>query len=230
MNDHVLLIEAGAVEYEVMPGQTFTFGRADTCTLCLDPDDKAISRHAGTILRDGDDWCVINESEKRSFTIVNDFNLPSVLGPKRRVVVEGRMRVIVNGAPDVYGAVPSHVLVLHAPRAAGVRPVVPRSGLVTSFGEDVRFPEDDRKAVVAVIAGYLLEGARYDPSPRTYEAAAARLGWSPGRVRKRIENLRDRLTRSGVPNLNGPNALSALAEYMLTTGRITRDDLKLIGY
>jgi hypothetical protein len=33
-----------------------------------------------------------------------------------------------------------------------------------------------------------------------------------------------------VPNLNGQQALFALAEYLLASGRLTRDDLKLIRY
>jgi hypothetical protein len=46
---------------------------------------------------------------------------------------------------------------------------------------------------------------------------------------KRIEYLRTRLSNAGVPNLHGWNALTTLAEYALTTGLITRADLRLIN-
>ncbi|MGH4017557.1 MAG: hypothetical protein ACRDSL_27275, partial [Pseudonocardiaceae bacterium] len=69
---------------------------------------------------------------------------------------------------------------------------------------------------------------RYDPYPKTYAAAAARLGWPRPTVLRRIEHLRTRLDKAGVPNMMGWNALTNLAEYVLTTGIITKDDLRLI--
>ncbi len=45
---------------------------------------------------------------------------------------------------------------------------------------------------------------------------------------KRIEYLRARLTRAGMPGLFGEAAMEALAEHVLTTGVITPDDLALL--
>jgi hypothetical protein len=42
-------------------------------------------------------------------------------------------------------------------------------------------------------------------------------------VVKRIEYIRSRLTRAGVPNLIGENALHHLAEYVLTTSIADQD-------
>ena len=81
---------------------------------------------------------------------------------------------------------------------------------------------------MALFAGYLQEGDRYDPNPKSYAAAAARLGWPRTTLVERIEYLRGRLDRAGVPNMQGWNALSGLAEYVLTTGLITREDLRLL--
>jgi hypothetical protein len=48
-------------------------------------------------------------------------------------------------------------------------------------------------------------------------------------VVKRIEYLRGRLSNAGVPGLNGHRAMENLAEHVLTSGLITRADLRLIS-
>jgi len=93
----------------------------------------------------------------------------------------------------------------------------------------VQVSDADRLALVALFAGYLADPPRHDPNPRSYAAAAARLGWPKTTLVKRVEYLRTRLTNAGVPNLTGWNALPALAEYAITTGLITKSDLAKIG-
>ena len=83
--------------------------------------------------------------------------------------------------------------------------------------------------MVALFAGYLEDPPRYDPYPKSYAAAAARLGWPRTTLVKRIEYLRTRLTNAGVPNLTGWNALPNLAEYAITARLISKEDLRLIG-
>ena len=218
-----LVISAGGREHHVRPDEPFTFGRSESCTICLDPADPAISRVAGVVEHVGDVWFVSNRSRSRQLAVVDRFGLRRVLGPGQRDAIEGRVRVIVDGANR------SHELVLEGPPP--VEPAGPEiaTGRPTSAGEGVIINDADRKALVALFAGYLHEGERYDPSPKSYAAAAARLGWPRTTLVKRIEYVRTRLTNAGVPNLQGWNALNALAEYALTTGLITREDLHLIG-
>lgn len=224
-----LLIQVAGTDHRVRPDVRFTFGRAESCTVCLDPDDPAISRLAGAVEHAGGVWWLVNTSTSRQLAVVDELGLRSVLTPGRRIPVEGRLRVIVDGAPRDNGVTRSHELVLHGP-APATDPAAPAAtGVPTVFGQQVRINDEDRRALVALFAGYLLEGADYDPNPRSYAAAAARLGWPRTTLVKRIEYLRTRLTNAGVPNMQGWNALAALAEYVLTTGLITRDDLRLIG-
>jgi hypothetical protein len=68
----------------------------------------------------------------------------------------------------------------------------------------------DRLAMVALFAGYLEELPRYDPYPKSYAAAAARLGWPRSTLVKRIEYLRTRLHAAGVPNMTGFSAVTYL--------------------
>lgn len=213
------------VTHCVRPGQEFTFGRSPDCTVCLDETDLAISRLAGRIEREGGLWWVVNASSSRSLGIVDEYGLRSVLPPGRRRAAEGPTRVLVEGGdrthefalePPAVGSVPDDQL-----GGAAV-------GTPTTVGEEVVVNAADRAALIALFAGYLEEGARYDPNPKSYAAAAARLGWPRTTLVKRIEYLRARLSNAGVPNLSGWNAMNNLAEYALTTGLITREDLQLL--
>lgn len=199
----------------------FTFGRATTCTVCLDPDDVGISRLAGSVEADGGTWWVVNRSARRALVVVDEFGFRGVLPPGRRYAVEGRVRVVVDGSSG------SHELDIRGPARTSTNAVT-ASGVPTAFGEGVVVSPEDRVALVALFAGYLEDGRRYDPHPKSYEAAAARLGWKASTLRKRIEYLRGKLEKAGVPNVSGWNAMSGLAEYVLTTGVITKDDLRLI--
>jgi len=219
--DDVLRVLAGGAEHVLDPGERFTFGRAASCTVQLDPDDPAISRLAGVIERDGEVWFLINRSGRRALTMVDRFGLRSVLAPGSRAAVEGRVRVIVDGAD-------SHELILHGPPPTSQPEPAEATGSPTAAGDGVIVNDHDRRALVALFAGYLQEGERYDPSPKSYAGAAARLGWPRTTLVKRIEYLRSRLARAGVPNMHGWNALSALAEYALTTRLITKEDLRLL--
>ena len=222
MDDFGLTVEAGGSAFRLGPDETLTFGRAESCTLCLDPDDAAISRLAGEVERIGDVWFVTNRSASRPFAIVDGPGLRRVLAPGQRDAIEGRVRVIVDGTGV------KHELIFEGPPPRADAPHA-LTGLPTAAGQDVVINDADRLALVALFAGYLHEGRRYDPSPRSYEAAAKRLGWPRTTLVKRVEYIRTRLTNAGVPNLQGWNALSALAEYALTTKLITPEDLHLIG-
>ena len=57
--DDVLRVVIGGAEHVLEAGERFTFGRAASCTVQLDPDDPAISRLAGVIERDGPVWFLI---------------------------------------------------------------------------------------------------------------------------------------------------------------------------
>jgi len=145
-----------------------------------------------------------------------------VLAPGRKYALEGNMRVLVQGTrPKPY------LIYVDAPHQT---PHIdtPADGAPTAIGQDVTITQQDRLALIALFAGYLDEGDRYDPHPRSYEAAALRLGWPRTTLVKRIEYLRTRLDNAGVPAMTGPSALSNLAEYVLTRGLISPDDLRLL--
>jgi hypothetical protein len=221
--DDGLTVTAGGSTFRLAAEETLTFGRAESCTVCLDADDAAISRLAGEVERVGEVWFVTNRSSSRPFAVVDGPGLRRVLAPGQRDAIEGRVRVIVDGTGG------RHELVFEGPAPGTGAPGDAVTGRSTAAGQGVVINDADRLALVALFAGYLHEGRRYDPSPRSYEAAARRLGWPRTTLVKRVEYIRTRLTNAGVPGLQGWNALSALAEYALTTKLITPEDLRLIG-
>lgn len=217
-------VHVGDEVYPVVAGTPLTFGRADTCTVCLDADDTVISRLAGSVEYDSGTCWVVNRSAVRPLAIVDELGFRSVLPPGRRSAVEAPVRVVVDGGNG------SHTLTVRPP--VGQPPTDPAAesppGLPTVVGEGVLVNEADRLALVALFAGYLDDPPRHDPHPKSYAAAAARLGWPRSTLVKRVEYLRTRLSNAGVPNLMGWNALANLAEYALTTGLVTKDDLRLL--
>ncbi|MFN2497067.1 MAG: hypothetical protein ABR608_14360 [Pseudonocardiaceae bacterium] len=225
MDDVAATVTVGGRRHVVSSGAELTFGRASGCTVCLDPDDVGISRLAGSVRAEGGTWWLVNRSSTRQLAVVDELGFRSVLPPGRRWSLEGRVRIVVDGSAG------SHTLDVQAPSpgpAAEAAGEMAPAGVPTAVGEGVLIKPADRLALVALFSGYLEDGPRYDPNPKTYAAAAARLGWPRPTLLRRIEHLRTRLDKAGVPNMMGWNAMTNLAEYVLTTGIITRDDLALI--
>ena len=215
-------IVVAGVDYPVDPQDGATFGRSRDCTICLDPQDAAISRVAGELEFEQGTWWLTNRSTTRPLSIVDDFGLRSVLPPGRRSAVEGPTRVLVDG---VHG---QHSLLVEVPVGEPPPAAPVGTGTPTATGSEVLISHADRMAMIALFAGYLDEAPRYDPNPKSYAAAAARLGWPRTTLVKRIEYLRTRLDAAGVPNMMGFNALANLAEYAISRRLITRADLALL--
>ena len=217
-----MVVTAAGHRHELSGDDELTFGRASGCTVCLDPDDTGISRLAGSVRSESGSWWLVNRSTTRQLAVVDELGLRSVLPPGRRWPLDGRMRILVDGSAS------SHHLEVQAPPPASAADSATMPGAPTAIGQNVLIRAPDRLALVALFSGYLEDGPRYEPHPKTYAAAAARLGWPQTTLLRRIEHLRTRLDKAGVPNMMGWNAMINLAEYVLTTGIITKDDLHLI--
>lgn len=207
-------------------GVPVTFGRGASCTLVLAHDDVGISRLAGSVELAGGVVWLSNRSAARPIYVVDRLGMRSVLAPGRRIAVDGTTSVVVEGQ------VRRHAITVDLAGTGPAAPPVPAApdpgSKPTNVGLEVIYTADDRLALVALFAGYLHAFPRHDPHPRSYADAAAALGWPRTTLVKRIEHLRERLTRSGVPGLVGETALEALAVHVLTTAVITRQDLGLL--
>lgn len=206
-------------------GEPFTFGRAPDCAACLDPADVAISRRAGAVEFAHGIWWVVNRSASRPLSVIDDLGLRKLLGPGQRIPVEEPVWVVVDGNAG------SHRLRVEVPAAARTpadAQLDPPPGVATAVGEEVLVSAADRLAMVALFAEYLEDPPRYEPKPKSYRQAAARLGCPRTTLVKRIEYLRARLHKAGVPGMTGFNALASLAEYALSRRLVTKEDLALL--
>jgi hypothetical protein len=223
-----ITIGLGDKHLKVAQGEELTFGRSQRTTLCLDPSDLGISRIAGSLGAEAGVWWLVNKSGVRPLEVVDDVGIRTVLPPGRRLAVTAPITVIVEGATR------RHALTVDLPdeamedRGRRPTPVSQVEGSPTSAASDVSITAADKLALVALFSGYLEPFPRYDPHPKSYADAAARLDWPRTTLVKRIEYLRTRLTNAGVPNLLGENALQHLAEWALATALIGRADLALL--
>jgi len=223
-----ITIGLGNKRMEVAEGEELTFGRSQRTTLCLDPADLGISRVAGSLEAEAGVWWLVNKSTSRPLEVVDDVGIRTVLPPGRRLAITGPLTVIVEGAMR------RHALTVDLPDEAvellsrGPSPSIQVEGNPTRAAADVSITPADKLALVALFAGYLAPFPRYDPHPKSYADAAARLDCPRTTLVKRVEYLRTRLTNAGVPNLLGDNALQHLAEWALATGLISRADLALL--
>lgn len=213
-------VAADGDRFELRPGDEFTFGRSQRCTLCLDPLDVGISRTAGCVEYAEGTWWLRNRSESRSFDVVRN-GIRSVAGPRVRHAVDGELLVVVTGSEG------RHYIELTGPELDAPAETT-MTGLPTAVGQDVKLNQKDRLALAVLFEGYLRDGAAHDPWPRTYDSAVARLGWTRAALVHRIDYLRERLRKAGVPNLYGQRAMAFLAEHVLTTGMLTKADLELL--
>lgn len=218
----VVVVERARLDVEV--GSPVTFGRGEGCSVPLPAEDLGISRLAGSVEDDGAIAWLTNRSETRPLFVVDHLGMRSVLAAGRRLAVDRRITVVVEGQ------LRRHALVVETSGepATSLPATAPPEGLATEMGMQVAYTDDDRLALVALFAGFLRDFPRHDPRPRSYADAAADLGWPRTTLVKRIEHMRERLTRAGVPGLLGDAALEALAVHVLTTRVITREDLALL--
>jgi hypothetical protein len=214
-----IVVEFDGTSHALDPAAPFTFGRAEDCALCLDVADMAISRRAGVIEFVEGIWWLANRSTTRPFAVIDDLGLRKALGPGQRIPVEEPLWVVVDGTR-------SHRLRVTVDRVEMLSIPTAAPGVPTVGGDRVLVSAADRLAMTALFAEYLENPPRSDPLPKTYRAAAARLGWPRTTVAKRIEHLRERLDKAGVPNMTGVNALANLAEYALAQRLVSKDDLR----
>jgi hypothetical protein len=223
-----MIVSFGDRRWRLDPADSLTFGRSGECTVCFDPDDSGVSRKAGEVQSVRGIWWVINRSRSRTLSVIDNLGLRKVLAPGQRLPVDEPVWVVADGNRG------THRLRLEqpgrpSPSTTAATPAETSSeivtGVETAVGAQVVITDDDRDAMVALFAEYLEDPPRSDPRPKAYRAAAARLNVPRSTLVKRIEYLRARLDKAGVPNMTGFNALAGLAEYALARRLITKEDL-----
>jgi len=218
--------------WRVQPGETFTFGRAGTCSAVLPSADRGLSRSAGSLRFHGDTWWLHNESGSSLLQVFGDRGFRVDLPPGMQVPLQQwHIKVQLNGVLGTY------ILRMRLPDLDD-EPDVAEAGVgtgdrpgeraVTSTRYRIRLTDSDRLVLAARFEQYLTWRHAGSPAPRTARETAERIGWQPHTVAKRCENIRGRYARLGVPGLRGPRALEDLAALLISTGELTADDLRLL--
>jgi len=208
--------------YDVAEGERLVFGREENVGVVgLDPYDMGISGVAGSIECDRGRWTIVNRSQKRPLFI----EIPSESG--RVKLTMGRTHIVATSQTIVLipGLVYTHRIDMVVPQAS-VNWNRPTAGMEESTVVARGIcSEADLDALTAIFSGFLASFPRRHPHPLTYRQAASLLGVSEAAVRKRIENLRLRLSRHGLADIGGDKALYDLADFVMDHGVIGPGDL-----
>ncbi len=217
--------------WRIHPGESFTFGRAPTCSAVLPALDRGVSRNAGSLRYHEGSWWLHNDSTSSVLCVLGDRGFRVDLPPGLQVPLQQwHAKVALTGTLDNY------ILRLRlpdlddAPEPAGDAPVTSVSGqrAVTTTRYRPQLTPGDRLVLAARFEAYLTWRQAGDPMPRSARETAERIGWQAHTVAKRCENIRDRYARQGVPGLRGPRALEELARLLISTGELTAEDLRLL--
>jgi Winged helix-turn-helix DNA-binding len=213
--------------YVVAPENGFSFGRSESCDLCLDTMDRGISRIAGAFTFEHGTWWVINRSENRALYIIDAVGLSAPLPvatrgqrPPRRAVEPQGTSVLITGAVWTH-----EIRCATGETSLHFDPV----SVVHSTASETQTPaitEARKEVLVALVSGYLRPFPRHDPRPLTYAEIAQMVGLPRSTVTKRIEAVRAQLREHGVPGLDDDDARRPLAEWLLAMRLIVPADLE----
>jgi hypothetical protein len=210
-------------EFEVTPEQPFVFGRADGEGIVgLDASDMGISAIAGSVEWSWGLWWMVNHSRKRRLLLDDGSGgQPQRLECGQRFAINVRRLAVL-----VPGAVYTHRIEVIVPESHLARVEGSRLTSGTLTTGDLRLSERDKDVLVALFSGYLEAFPRRSSRPRTYQQAAGLLGppWTNVTVRKQIERLKERATRTGV-YFEGPHANYDLADFLVSNGLLVPADL-----
>jgi hypothetical protein len=229
----IVMFESGT--WRLKPDETFTFGRAPTCTAVLPNEDRGVSRNAGSLEWRGGSWWLNNASASSMLYLSGDRGFKADIPPGMSLPVQQW-----HAKVRLDGILSSYTIRVRLPELddepdeedagdpANTEPVVEVVPERTVTSTKLRAPlsETDRLVLAARFEEYLTWKHSGAASPRSAREAAERIGWQPHTVSKRCENIRNRYVRIGVPGLRGPRALDELAALLISTGELTGDDLR----
>jgi hypothetical protein len=204
-----------------------TFGRGDTCHICIGDDDTGVSRVAGCIWFEGTEWRIANLSSSRPLRLMNEETCLSVTlavaTPTRKPVFVAQsdlVTVLLDGNAYRYA------IALSGLRPEAQAPPITHGPGEVSTVRPFKPTARQREILVALAWGYLQPYPRYDPRPLAYSEAAALVGATGKRVEKHIAEIRRRFVEAGLHGLvDSPDARAEVCERALELHIIGPDDV-----
>jgi hypothetical protein len=232
MSDDVLTVSFVGEEWVVAPEETLTFGRA--ADLAVDEANPYLHRVVGRFLCHQGVWWLENLGDQVDVELVAErgalTRLPARAGDDRPVlatVTAPRFTVTFEAGGIRYEL---EGRLARPPVTPGPEPAGATGVRTSAFGK-VRLTDEERALVLALAAPCLRDpSAGPDALPANRQVAHA-LGWPITKFNRKLDYLCRRLTRRGVPGLQGGRGTEAtnrrwrLVEHAITARLVTRRDL-----
>jgi len=213
--------------YTAEPGHALVIGRDADVSI---DDNPFLHRHFLELTDRGDLWWLSNVGTLLSTTVADEFGgLQAWLAPGGQLpLVFPRTVVWFTAGPTTYE------LDIHLSGWL-FEPVRQRSDLAGSVTVGrVSLTPDQHLLLVGLCEPVLRRQNRGGVASPTSNAVAERLGWTPTKFNRKLDNVCDKLARLGVRGLHGdPSRLATsrkarLIEYALATQLVTAEDLSLL--
>jgi len=215
------------------PGQSASFGRRHEHQLPIgvDPVDPWVSRDAGRLHSEGR-WFVENTGS-RAFFLVEPGGEVEVFPPGR-----GRSVVSIDHGDSwirVPGTTSDHAIVLDVPPEERPLVVLPppdeaSASAGTMVEGAVSLTANELRSVVAVYEQFLLLPPHYRREPKSFRAAAHRIGVEEGKVKADLRRVQQKVQGAGGPADGGPRYRDALISWLMARTVVRRQDVALLDH
>ncbi|MDQ2797140.1 MAG: hypothetical protein M3Y06_08245 [Actinomycetota bacterium] len=223
----VLSVEFCGEIFQVLPGTPFVIGREGQLEI---DDNPYLHRRFLQVSDHGSLWWLGNVGSALTATVADEAGtMQAWLAPGAQLpIVFDRTVVWFTAGPTTYEL---SILVQEPPFMQINEPA-------TGTGDEtigpMTFTPDQLLLILALCESMLRDGARGAGSIPSSAVAAERLGWKLTRFNRKLDNVCEKLTRSGIRGLHGgPDKLAVnrrarLVEYALAARLVEKSDLDLL--
>ena len=223
-----VVVEFCGETYPVTPGRPLIVGREGDLAI----DDNPYLHRRFLQVSDQDSlWWLTNLGAQLTATVGDaQGTMQAWLAPGARLpVVFDRTFVWFTAGPTTY----EFEIVLEIPPFVQLTHESEQVGAAT-IGR-IAFTVDQKKLIVALCEPALRRGTRGTAAVPTSAEAAARLGWAMTRFNRKLDNVCQKLAKSGIRGLHGEpgrlavNRRARLVEYALAARVVQKADLELLS-
>jgi hypothetical protein len=213
--------------YTPEPDRPFHIGREGDLRV---EDNPYLHRHFLRIEHADGMWWLVNVGSQLTATVTEQSRgLQAWVGPQARLpLVFADVSVMFSAGPTTYEARITATEAMYAP----VEPAEPEVGETTIA--PLRFTPSQRLLMVALAEPLLRRDGTGSSAVPPSAVAAERLGWPLTTFNRKLDNVCDKLARTGVRGLRGApgqlasNRRARLVEHAVSARLVTRDDLALL--
>ena len=221
-----LVVEFIGEVYEIQPGETLEFGR--DAELNID-DNRYLHRKLGRFQFQSGFWFLANIGRSLHISVLdNETYSQATVAPGRELALTFKSATVRFRAGRS-----TYELTVEGGATIPRQPDTSDETFDTITVSNIPLTPDQRLLIISLAEPTLLApagGLQIPPS----QQAAARLGWPITKFNRKLDNVCDKLTKSGIGGLHGSpgdlatNRRKTLVEFSIQSGLVTSDDLKLI--